>query len=63
MSSGAKGVVFEESGKKDMVYELLFPLFLCTGPQTRREQTDVFIRLHASLEVGTRDDLCGSMFA
>jgi hypothetical protein len=55
--------VFEESGKKDMVYELLFPLFLCTGPQTRREQTDVFIRLHASLEVGTRDDLCGSMFA
>ena len=25
--------------------------------------TDVLIRLHASLEVGTRDDLCGPIFA
>lgn len=37
------------------------PVLFRTANEESR--TDVLIRLHASLEVRTRDDLCGSMFA
>ena len=38
------------------VYELF------SNQTTTDRQTDVLIRLHASLEVRTRDDLCRSIF-
>lgn len=44
------------------IYEHFFsPVLFRTANEESR--TDVLIGLHASLEVRTRDDLCGSMFA
>jgi hypothetical protein len=52
-------VEMEERGHMSLHF-----LLFCTGPpQNEGGQTDILIRLHASLEVRTRDDLCRSMFA
>lgn len=52
---------FEEDGKNDIYEHFFRPVLFRTANEESR--TDVLIGLHASLEVRTRDDLCGSIFA